>query len=71
MDYIEVGPPGWEELAVLITPEPLVSEVDIYSSTPQNPFSIISEKQVEALMDKLADFQEDSWSVGVLSFLVE
>lgn len=71
LDYIEVGPPGWEELAVIITPEPIISESDIYSSTPQNPFVLMSKERIETLLDQLSYLSEDSWCTGVLSFLVE
>ncbi len=71
LDYIEVGPPGWEELAVIVTPKPLITETDIYKSTPQSPFSLMSPERVEAMLDQLADMPEDSWGAGILSFLVE
>ncbi len=71
LQYLEVGPPGWEELVVIVTAEPLVTEADIYESTPQNPFSLLSSERVDAMLDQLADMPEESWQAGILSFLVE
>lgn len=71
LGYIEVGPPGWEELIVILTEQPIITAQDIFLSQASNPFVELSPKRIGLLMDQLADLSPDSWACGVLSFLVE
>lgn len=69
--YLEVGPPGWEELIAIVSKEPLMTEADVFRSTPNSPFVALSTDRIEQLLDQLAELGEDDWNTGVLSFLVE
>ncbi len=69
--YIEVGPPGWEELVVIVSDKPLVTEKDLFKSTSGNPFVEVSQDRIDEMLELLSSLDEKSWNVGVLSFLVE
>lgn len=69
--YLEVGPPGWEELVVIVSDHPLMSDADIFPSTPDNPFVRLSDRRVEELLDQLAEMAREAWDVGILAFVVE
>ena len=69
--YIEGGPAGWEELVVIISDQPLVNKRLLFRSTPKMPFVKLSGQDYESFIDQLDSLSEQSWSVGVLSFLVE
>lgn len=71
LEYIEVGPVGWEELVAIVSDEPLVDTRLLFRSTHQEPFIPLTGGEYDSFVDKLAELPEDSWSVGVLSFLVE
>ncbi len=71
LDYVEMGPPGWEELVVIVSDERLFDDADLFAANRQNPFPTISQDRVNQLLDTLIDYSEESWDVGVLSFLVE
>ena len=71
LGYVEIGPPGWEELIVIVTDQPIISAQDVFSSTVNNPFAELSPKRVTQLVDLLADLDEDAWTCGFLGFLVE
>lgn len=69
--YLEVGPPGWEELVVVVSNEPLVTAADVFESTPDSPFVQLSDERVEELLDQLASMSDQSWGAGMLAFVVE
>ena len=69
--YFENGPPGWEELIVIISSEPLMADADLFPSTEDHPFVALSADRIEQLLNQLAELPEDGWNVGMLSFLVE
>lgn len=71
LGYIEVGPPGWEELIVVVTGQPLMTTQDVFPSTISSPFVELSTQRIDELIDQLAELEEESWTCGVLSFLVE
>ena len=71
LSYLEVGPPGWEELVVIVSPEPLATKADLFDSTEGSPFPAMSPDQIARIIDQLAESPEDAWSAGLLSFLVE
>lgn len=69
--YLEIGPPGWEELIVIISNEPLVTEKDLLPSTAGSPFAVLPTDRIDELLEQLATLPDDAWDVGILSFLVE
>jgi hypothetical protein len=71
LDYVEIGPPGWEHLAVIISDQPVVNRLWMIRSTPQNPFLKLGENEVQTLSAHLNSLPPDKWSAGVVSFLVE
>ena len=71
LQYVEAGPPGWEELIVIVSDQPLVTESDLFRSTPDCPFVGLSPDRIEQLLGGLAYMPEESWNAGALSFLVE
>ena len=71
LDYVEVGPAGWEELVVIVSDKPLVTEADTFHSTQDSPFVALSADRIEQLLDSLAELRESECGVGILSFLVE
>lgn len=71
LGYMEVGPPGWEELVVIVSDKPLVTEKDLFKSTSENPFMEVTQSRIDELLEQLSSLDEKSWDVGILSFLVE
>ncbi len=71
LDYVEVGPPGWEHIGVLISDEPLVSDDVLARAVSDSPFSKLTDEDIADIGDTLAGLPDERWSGGVLSFLVE
>jgi len=71
LSYLEVGPPGWEEPVVIVSPEPLATKADLFDSTKGSPFVALSTDRIAQIVDQLAELPEDAWSAGLLSFPVE
>jgi len=70
LDYVEVGPPGWEHLAVIISDESLVAGNVLEAATAQNPFVRLRTRDISEMCHALSEAPTGSWSAGVLSFLV-
>lgn len=69
-DYVEIGPPGWEHVAVLVSDVPLVSERVLASTRPDDPFVRLRTEDVAELCETLSSAPAGAWSAGVMSFLV-
>ena len=67
--YFECGPPGWEEMIVIVSDQPLFDDSDLFSAEPTKPFPVVSQQRTFQLLDQLVDFHEESWDAGVLGFL--
>lgn len=67
LNYIESGPPGWEEMVVIVSEEPLALAEDIVESKSGNPFVRIS---AEEWVERMAGLSPDSWRSGTLGFKV-
>jgi len=71
LQYREMGPPGWEHLAIIVSDTPLVSDDMTRNASPRNPFIKLTSSEITELCDVLNDAPSESWTAGVLSFLVE
>jgi len=70
LDYVEVGPLGWEHIAVLVSDEPLVNARALAKASSGAPFVKLTSDDIADLCDALSNAPADMWSAGVLSFLV-
>ncbi len=70
LDYVEIGPPGWEHIVVLVSEEPLISARTVATATSDCPFVKLTGDDIAELCDTLSEESVDRWSAGVLSFLV-
>ena len=70
LDYVEIGPPGWEHIAVLVSEEPLITPEIATQARPEAPFVKLTEEQIAELCNRLSEEPSDKWTSGVLSFLV-
>jgi hypothetical protein len=66
LDYLEMGPPGWEHMLAIVSDEPLIDEALLIAANPTDP---LVEVDLDWLFDALGQREPDSWSPGVLSFL--
>lgn len=71
LDYVEIGPPGWEHLAVIISDVPLIDSPICARAAKQDPFIRLSNMEIGTLYEALDSAAPETWSGGVLSFLVE
>ena len=69
-DYVEVGPPGWEHLVVLVSDKPLIAAHTLARAVPENPFVQLTGGDIAELCLVISNEPADAWSAGVLSFLV-
>lgn len=70
-DYVEVGPPGWEHIVVIVSEKPLIEKRDLSGASQDKPFLVIPNRDLVRLFTKLENQGFQNWSAGVLSFLVE
>ncbi|MCC5828732.1 MAG: DUF4384 domain-containing protein [Phycisphaeraceae bacterium] len=70
LDYVEVGPNGWEHIAVLISDQPLISSHVLDRSSSESPFVKLTGDEIAELCNTLIDEPGDRWTAGVLSFIV-
>ena len=70
INYLEIGPPGWEHLAVFVSNKPLIDPVVSCRSRPAEPLVRLSPEEIACVCQRLADTESDTWSVGTLSFMV-
>jgi hypothetical protein len=71
LDYLEVGPPGWEHVAVLVSEKPLISTSVLTRVSPNSPFARLGGDEFTELCVILNEEPSEKWTAGVLSFLVE
>lgn len=71
LDYVEIGPPGWEHLAVIVSDVPLIDDPVCARAVKQDPFIRLSNREIGMLYEALDNAAPETWSGGVLSFLVE
>ncbi len=71
LDYVEVGPPGWEHIAVVVSDRPLVNACILERAKMEAPFVKLTNDELSGFGHMLIKKPVDTWSAGVLSFLVE
>lgn len=70
LDFLEVGPPGWEHLLAVVSDQPLAPAAAVERSRPSEPFVELAAEEQEAVWQELIQRTASSWSAAVLSFLV-
>lgn len=70
-DYVEIGPPGWEHLALFVSDDPIVNENLVRRSSPESPLIQLTLNELAEFCELLHQLTSGRWSVGVCSFLVE
>ncbi len=70
LDYVEVGPPGWEHIAVVVSYQPTMHPRLLARASPEAPFVKLGDGDIADLCETLNDLSADQWTAGVLSFLV-
>jgi hypothetical protein len=70
LDYVEIGPPGWEHLVVLISEKPLLSAKVLVNTSGESPFARLRMDDLQEMCDLLSEEPAGAWCAGVLSFLV-
>ena len=70
-EYVEVGPLGWEHIAVIVSKNPLITETDLIGTSDDEPFSIIDNEDIVKLLIDLENQGSKNWSAAVVSFWVE
>ena len=71
LDYVEIGPPGWEHVVAIVSDEPLIGNEIVQRSRLEEPFVKLSADEFDAIGERLTSWDPGKWSVGLLSFLVE
>lgn len=69
-DYREEGPGGWEHIVVVVSDQPLILGDATKELSRESPLLQLDHVELTRIVGQLEDSPE-SWSVGVLSFLVE
>ncbi|MEW6078692.1 MAG: DUF4384 domain-containing protein [Thermodesulfobacteriota bacterium] len=70
-DYREEGPAGWEHMVAIVSDEPVIPDEIVARSTPESPIVRLTPEEMEGLFTSLEELPAESWTAGVLSFLVE
>ncbi len=71
LDYVEVGPPGWEHIAVVVSDRPIINVRILERADAEAPFVKLTNEELSDLGNILINKPVDTWSAGILSFLVE
>ncbi len=70
LDYVEIGPPGWEHIAVIVSDEPMIGHHTLAKATSESPFVRLATEDISEFCEALNSAPSESWSADVLSFLV-
>jgi hypothetical protein len=70
MDYVEIGPPGWEHLVAIVSEAPLVEARCVARASLDNPFVRLSAHEFAHLCVNIMERSQHVRGVGILSFLV-
>jgi hypothetical protein len=69
-DYREEGPAGWEHIIALVTDEPFIPVKAASRSSDASPIVRLTPEEIGSLFESLNEMRLDSWTAGLLSFLV-
>jgi hypothetical protein len=69
-DYREEGPAGWEHIIGIVSDDPILDDEIIARSTSDSPIVELDSRDALELLNTLEDVSPQSWSAGILSFLV-
>lgn len=69
--YFELGPPGWEHMAVTVTDLPIVAPEFLQLASPEAPFIDLTTDAAAELAAALEEANPDQYAIGLASFLVE
>jgi len=67
----ENGPPGWEEMIVIVSRKPLFDYADLAGADGEAPEVKLGGERVGQLVEQLSELPRDDWAAGVLGFVVE
>ena len=67
----ENGPPGWEELIVVVSKEPLFDYADLAGANSEAPEVRLTIERIGRLVEQLTGWPDGDWNAGVLGFMVE
>lgn len=71
LDYVEMGPAGWERMAAIITPQPLIESAVLRRSFPDEPLILLEKEDLQRISERLKAFHDNEWSAALLRFLVK
>ena len=69
-DYREEGPAGWEHIVGIVSDAPVLPDTITGRSTTEAPIVKLRPDELDGVFSTLNDLPAESWSAGVLSFLV-
>ncbi|MDO5308785.1 MAG: DUF4384 domain-containing protein [Planctomycetia bacterium] len=69
-DYNELGPVGFEEVYVIVTPQPLVSAQELQELSYDSPCAELSLERMLQMIEALGELPADKCAVGAVSFFV-
>ncbi len=71
LEYVEMGPGGWERMAAIVTPQPLIHTALLHRSSPGAPLVLIGKEDLAQIRKQLERFNQGEWSAAILRFLVK
>ena len=69
-DYREEGPGGWEHIVVVVSDQPIIPDDATKALSTDSPLLRLDHAELARIVGQM-ESSPDSWSAGVLSFLVE
>jgi len=70
MPLFENGPPGWEELVLIVSRQPLIAEPLLQDCNASQPFAELDTAALQCLIEVLNEWVEEDWHAATLGFVV-
>jgi len=70
LEFLEVGPPGWEHMVIIVSDEPFLASDPLCRASPTAPLVALSRDELTALWDDMATRKRETWTAAALPFLV-